>query len=209
MDDVQPAPPTIGADVTAADDHRCAGRCGRQVNRRAALGAGFVVGAVALAACGSPGSPASTTAGASVPRTSSAPPASLASSSGTSPAATSAAPSTSPGSSAATGAGSSGAAPDGTELAKLSDIPDGGSVIVQNGDASIALAKKPDGSVVAHSAVCTHRGSIVEAEGDTLTCYSHGSKYNAFTGVVTRSPAQDPLPTLTVTVFDDAVFLQS
>ncbi|GAA4171502.1 Rieske (2Fe-2S) protein [Gryllotalpicola koreensis] len=84
-----------------------------------------------------------------------------------------------------------------------SQVPVGGSVIVQTGSQSnpaIAIAQPKSGQFVAHTAVCTHQGCIVAAAGSELQCPCHGSKFDAFTGKATHGPATRPLDEVTITV---------
>jgi cytochrome b6-f complex iron-sulfur subunit len=88
-------------------------------------------------------------------------------------------------------------------LASLTDIADGGAIVVQD----VLLARKGD-TVIGHSAVCTHQGCTVAAPqtGDQLTCPCHGSEFNAVTGAVLRGPASAPLPEIAVTVKKGEIF---
>lgn len=203
------------ADTTDAPDAGCAfeGGCGsrgRSVTRRAAIGAGVVTGAALLAACGS--SDTATTSTSSTSSTAGTTPASSSSSTSSS---TSASTSESEASeseaseSQSSTSGSSSAAPSGTEIAKVADVPSGGSLVVASGDQQIALARNADGSVVAHSAICTHQGCTVKADGATLSCPCHGSTFDAFTGAATKAPATTALAAVTVSVSGDAVYLSA
>jgi len=89
-----------------------------------------------------------------------------------------------------------------------SQVPVGGSVIVQTGsgsDPAIAVAQPSKGQFVAHTAVCTHQGCIVAAAGADLQCPCHGSKFDAFTGKVVNGPASLPLDAVAVTVNGDRI----
>ncbi|WP_353648654.1 Rieske (2Fe-2S) protein [Nakamurella sp. A5-74] len=96
--------------------------------------------------------------------------------------------------------GGSSAASGGTELAKVADIPDGGSLVV----GQVLLARTGE-AVVGHSVVCTHAGCPVQAAGANADCNCHGSQYNATTGAVLKGPATQPLAEVAVTVKDGAV----
>lgn len=193
----------------------CTGGCassGRSVTRRAAIGAGVVTGAALLAACGSSDTATTSKAGSST-------------TAGTTPSATSSSTSASSSSSASSSAGAGSVsesdapeteggpvaagttAPSGTEIAKVADVPSGGSLIVSSGDQQIALARNADGSVVAHTAICTHQGCAVKAAGATLSCPCHGSAFDAFTGAATKGPATQALDAITVSASGDAVYL--
>jgi cytochrome b6-f complex iron-sulfur subunit len=94
----------------------------------------------------------------------------------------------------ANGAGAPGS------LAPLSQVPVGGSVVVQAPSGKIAVARPTAGSVVAFSAICTHQGCTVMAAGKRLECPCHGSIFDAFTGAVVQGPAQRPLGKVDVSV---------
>jgi Rieske Fe-S protein len=89
----------------------------------------------------------------------------------------------------------------GGSLAKLADIPVGGSVAGKGPDGRPALFSQPTaGTVVAFSAICTHKGCTVAPAGKELHCPCHGSKYNAATGEVLGGPAPRPLSKIDVHV---------
>lgn len=96
-------------------------------------------------------------------------------------------------------------APTGERLAALTDIPDGGSLVVGGGSAALLLARSGS-TVSAHSAICTHQGCTVGAAGAEAHCPCHGSRYVAATGAVLQGPAPHSLPERAVTVFDGAVY---
>ncbi|MEO5832841.1 MAG: Rieske (2Fe-2S) protein [Nakamurella sp.] len=80
-------------------------------------------------------------------------------------------------------------------------------MVVASGDQQIALARNADGSVVAHTAICTHQGCTVKAAGATLSCPCHGSAFDAFTGAATKAPATVALDAIKVSVSGDTVYL--
>ncbi|WP_051274347.1 Rieske (2Fe-2S) protein [Cellulomonas sp. URHD0024] len=95
------------------------------------------------------------------------------------------------------GPGSAGA------LAELSDVPDGGGLVVT--DEKVVLTR--DGSTVhAFTAVCTHQGCLVrEVRGGEIHCPCHGSTFDATTGVVVQGPATRALEAVDVVVRDEKV----
>jgi nitrite reductase/ring-hydroxylating ferredoxin subunit len=93
----------------------------------------------------------------------------------------------------------------GTELAKLADIPVGGTASAKVDGAPIVLAQPTEGKVVAFSAICTHQGCTVAAVQTSYDCPCHGSRYDAATGAVINGPAQEPLAKIDVEVVDGAV----
>ncbi|MDQ6659148.1 MAG: Rieske (2Fe-2S) protein [Actinomycetota bacterium] len=150
----------------------------RPVTRRTLLAAGGGVAVAAVAAaCASdpaPAGPASAAAGGT----------------GASPAP------------AASGSPTSGGAAGGSgPIAKVTDVPDGGSLIA----AGVLLARTGQ-KVVGHSPICTHQGCTVAASGPQAHCPCHGSKYNAATGAVLHGPAAHPLAAIAVTVKDGGIF---
>ncbi len=89
-------------------------------------------------------------------------------------------------------AGSSGGR---TAIASVSDIPANSGLVVKAPGGQVILAKA-NGKVVAHSAVCTHQGAIIDGTG---TCPLHGSQFNPSTGAVLAGPANQPLAAVPVT----------
>jgi cytochrome b6-f complex iron-sulfur subunit len=157
--------------------HREATPDRRSVVLAAALG---TTGLGALAACGSDtGSATSTAATSTAPGAGSEP--------------------ESESESASPSAGGNGADAPGS-LAPLSQVPVGGSVVVQAPAGKIAVAQPTAGTVVAFSAICTHQGCTVMAAGKRLECPCHGSIFDAFTGEVVQGPAQRPMGKVGVAV---------
>ena len=110
----------------------------------------------------------------------------------------------------ATSASSGGAASassngGGQEIAKLSDVPVGGSMSATLDGKPIILAQPSPGQVVAFTAICTHQGCTVNPDGAVLRCPCHASTYDAFTGKNTGGPARSPLAAIAVTVSGGAV----
>jgi len=93
-----------------------------------------------------------------------------------------------PDQSSGSGGGSGGGTASGKELAKTSDVPVGGGVILS--DAKVVITQPAAGTFDAFSAVCTHQGFLVTSvEGGAIVCNHHGSTYDAKTGAVTQGPA--------------------
>ncbi|MET3805403.1 nitrite reductase/ring-hydroxylating ferredoxin subunit [Nakamurella sp. UYEF19] len=105
-------------------------------------------------------------------------------------------------SSAATSS-ATGAAGGATALASVSDVPADTGLIVTAPSGQVILAKA-NGKVVAHTAVCTHQGAIIDGSG---VCPLHGSKFNVSTGAVIEGPASSPLAAVSVTETGGKVFL--
>ena len=93
----------------------------------------------------------------------------------------------------------------GKQVAKLSDIPVGGSISATLDGKPIILAQPSTGKVVAFTAICTHQGCTVNPDGAVLRCPCHASTYDAFTGENTGGPARSPLAAIPVTVSGGAV----
>ncbi|ASR36912.1 ferredoxin [Prauserella marina] len=100
------------------------------------------------------------------------------------------------------GSGESGPpAQPGQRIAAVNDVPVGGSTVITTPSGQEAvLARESDTKVSAFSAICTHQGCAVTAEGAELRCPCHGSMFDAFTGAVKQGPATEPLPSIAVTV---------
>lgn len=106
------------------------------------------------------------------------------------------------------GPGSGSSAPEikaGTEVAKLSDIPVGGTRSAKIGTDPLLLAQPTAGNVVCFSAICPHQGCTVGAAAKEFDCPCHGSKFDAGTGKVLNGPAVTGLTTIRVTVSGDSV----
>ena len=97
--------------------------------------------------------------------------------------------------------------PPGTELAKTTDIPVGGTAAVRVDGQELLLAQPEAGSVVAFSAICTHQGCLVAAAGSEFDCSCHGSRFAAATGAVLEGPAVRPLDPIAVSIAGGAVVI--
>ena len=89
-------------------------------------------------------------------------------------------------------------------MASVAEVEAAGSVVVGT-DKPILLCSA-NGTVVGHTAICTHQGCTVAPAGAELDCPCHGSRYAATTGKVLGGPAPSPLPSVAVTVKDGKVF---
>ena len=92
--------------------------------------------------------------------------------------------------------------PAGTVVAAVADIPADGGLIVSSPQGDLILALD-GGTVVAHSATCTHQGAIIAGDG---LCPRHGSLFDVVTGAVLNGPAQSPLAAVTVAVAGGQVY---
>jgi nitrite reductase/ring-hydroxylating ferredoxin subunit len=92
----------------------------------------------------------------------------------------------------------------GTELAKTSEVPVNGGLILP--DQKVVITQEAAGSFKAFSAVCTHQGfTVTSVEGDVIKCNHHGSQYNAKTGGVVNGPAKASLSPVPITVKGGAI----
>jgi thiosulfate dehydrogenase [quinone] large subunit len=90
------------------------------------------------------------------------------------------------------GAGSSSGLPAGAvRLGAASQLPVGQGATYRdpaNGQPDIVI-RQANGTLVAHSAVCTHAGCEVGYQGGQIVCPCHGSVFDAKTGAVITGPA--------------------
>lgn len=91
------------------------------------------------------------------------------------------------------------------EIARLADIPVGGSISATLDGKPILVAQPTAGTAVAFSAICTHKGCVVKPDAAEFACPCHGSRYDSANGEVTAGPAPRPLDPVTVTVDGDSV----
>lgn len=95
--------------------------------------------------------------------------------------------------------------PSGDALAKLSDVPVGGGIVLA--EQKVVLTRPAEAEIKAFSAVCTHRGcTLAEVKDGTINCGCHGSKFSSRDGAVRNGPATKPLSTVEVKVDGDQVF---
>jgi cytochrome b6-f complex iron-sulfur subunit len=88
------------------------------------------------------------------------------------------------------------------------DIAPGGGKVVAMGSKP-AVVVNTDSGVKAYSAICTHLGCVV-AWNDLsaqIVCPCHGGTFNPANGAVTGGPPPTGLPTLTVSVEGNQIFL--
>ncbi|MFG2359802.1 Rieske (2Fe-2S) protein [Streptomyces sp. NPDC048521] len=94
----------------------------------------------------------------------------------------------------------------GKELAKTSDIPEGGGKVFK--DRKIVVTQPKKGDFKAFSAVCTHQGCTVNQVADgTIDCPCHGSRFHIADGSVAHGPAARPLPAETIEVQGNSIRL--
>lgn len=88
-------------------------------------------------------------------------------------------------------------------IAKISDVPVGSGVIIDD----IVLTQPSAGVFKGLSAICTHAGCTVsEVQDGTINCPCHGSRFN-LDGSVANGPASRPLDAKAVSVQGDSIVL--
>jgi nitrite reductase/ring-hydroxylating ferredoxin subunit len=106
------------------------------------------------------------------------------------------------------GGGGAGSAKSGgaTALIALANVPVGSAASATTADGKPVIVAQPTaGTVVAFSAICTHRGCTVAPAGSELKCPCHGSVYKASDGSNVSGPAPRPLDRVAVKVVDGEV----
>ena len=88
-------------------------------------------------------------------------------------------------------------------LTKTTDVPVGSGVVIDK----VVVTQPVAGDFKGFSAVCTHKGCLVnEVVDGTINCPCHGSKFS-LDGAVVKGPAKTPLPTEAITVQGDSIVL--
>ncbi len=94
----------------------------------------------------------------------------------------------------------------GTELAKTTDIPEGGGKVFA--DQGVVVTQPAAGHFKAFSSKCTHKGCAVKGiSNGVINCPCHGSKFSATDGSVKKGPATSALPAADITVEGDSIKL--
>ncbi|MFF2361674.1 Rieske (2Fe-2S) protein [Streptomyces sp. NPDC058122] len=94
----------------------------------------------------------------------------------------------------------------GTEVAKTSDIPEGGGKVFA--DQGVVVTQPTAGTFKAFSSKCTHQGCAVKGiANNVITCPCHNSQFSATDGSVKKGPATTGLATANITVEGDAIKL--
>ena len=91
---------------------------------------------------------------------------------------------------------------------KLADLPIGKGKVVAVGSKPVIVIDTP-GGVKAFSAICTHLGCVVAWNdlANVIQCPCHDGRFNPVSGAVVSGPPPAPLPTLTVSVEGDQIYL--
>lgn len=94
-------------------------------------------------------------------------------------------------------------------VAKVSDVPEGKTLRVVVDGVEVLLCNC-DGQIYAIEDVCTHDGGALdqgELEGCRIVCPRHGANFDIRTGAALTLPAVVPLPTYTVRIEGDDVYV--
>lgn len=95
---------------------------------------------------------------------------------------------------------------DGMELAKTSQIPEGGGMVFK--DHKVVVTQPKAGEFKAFSSICTHQGcSVGDVTGGTINCPCHQSKFDITDGSVKGGPAQKPLPGAQIKVQGSSIWM--
>jgi 3-phenylpropionate/trans-cinnamate dioxygenase ferredoxin component len=96
------------------------------------------------------------------------------------------------------------------KVAKVSDFPDPGKMLVEVDDRLVALFKV-NGQFFAIDDVCTHDGGPLaegKLEDHTIACPRHGAKFDIRTGKALTMPATQPTVAHQVRIMGDEVFVK-
>lgn len=94
----------------------------------------------------------------------------------------------------------------GTEIAKTSDIPEGGGKIFK--DQGVVVTQPTAGTFKAFSSKCTHQGcAVTGVTNGVITCPCHKSEFSVTDGSVKKGPATQALPAENITVSGDSIKL--
>ncbi|MCT9005712.1 Rieske (2Fe-2S) protein [Streptomyces rhizosphaerihabitans] len=94
----------------------------------------------------------------------------------------------------------------GTELAKTSDIPEGGGKVFA--DKGVVVTQPTAGTFKAFSSKCTHQGCAVKGIANgVITCPCHQSQFSVTDGSVKKGPATSALAAAKITVDGDSIKL--
>ena len=87
----------------------------------------------------------------------------------------------------------------GTEIAATADVPVGSGVILE--ELKVVVTQPTEGTFLAFSAVCTHKGCTVgTVSGDEILCPCHESVFSTEDGSVVNGPGERPLDKVDVEV---------
>lgn len=93
-------------------------------------------------------------------------------------------------------------------LARLADITVGGMVSAKAADGKPVIVTRPtDATAAAFSAICPHKGCLVEPDGDRFRCPPHDGVFDQTTGKVLDGPPKKSLRRIDVTLVDGDVVM--
>ena len=97
-------------------------------------------------------------------------------------------------------------------VAKFSEIPDPGKLLVEAGERLVVLIRAA-GHVYALDDICTHDGGPLsegplDPEHQTIECPRHGAKFDVKTGAALTMPATKPTRAHEVKIEGDQVFVR-
>jgi 3-phenylpropionate/trans-cinnamate dioxygenase ferredoxin subunit len=96
------------------------------------------------------------------------------------------------------------------QVAKLSEIPDPGKLVVEI-DERLVVLFRVKGGVSCIDDVCTHDGGPLgegKLEGTTIACPRHGAKFDIRTGAALTMPATEGTVVHEVKVEGDEIFVK-
>ncbi|MGH1555313.1 Rieske (2Fe-2S) protein [Streptomyces sp. L7] len=94
----------------------------------------------------------------------------------------------------------------GTELAKTTDIPEGGGKIFAS--QGVVVTQPTAGTYKAFSSKCTHQGcAVTTITNGVIGCPCHKSEFSITDGSVKQGPATQALPAEQITVTGDSITL--
>ena len=96
-------------------------------------------------------------------------------------------------------------------VAKRADVPEGKALRVVAGGIEVLLCNA-GGTIYAVEDVCTHDGAPLdqgELEGCRIICPRHGANFDVRTGEALTLPAVLPLPTYSVRIEGDDVYVDT
>ncbi len=89
------------------------------------------------------------------------------------------------------------------------DFPVGQGQVISVNNKPVIVVNTAQGGLKAFSAICSHLGCIVEWDQarQLILCPCHDGRFNALNGAVISGPVPAPLPELTLTLKDDAIYI--
>ncbi|HEY3561506.1 MAG TPA: Rieske (2Fe-2S) protein [Kribbella sp.] len=99
-----------------------------------------------------------------------------------------------------------GSAPANGVLARTTEVPVGGGVII--GAGQVVITQPKAGTFKGFTSICTHQQcQLAGVDGGTINCGCHGSKFDISDGSVVHGPATKPLPAKPITVSGGSIRL--